>query len=79
MDLRLIFAANLRRLRKAKGLSQEDLARRADVGRAFLSRVVGCLEVIGELATALKVEPAEFLKLPAKQRPLSNRGQQHAS
>jgi transcriptional regulator with XRE-family HTH domain len=71
MDLRSTFAANLRRLRADKGWSQEELAFKADVNRSYLARVeagrpyVG-LEVIGKLAEALKVEPAELLKLPSK-------------
>ena len=71
MDLRQVFAANLRRLRHAKGLSQESLAYEADVNRSYLSKVekgetyVG-LEIIGKLAIVLEIEPAELLKLPPK-------------
>lgn len=71
MDLRQVFAANLRRLCHAKGLSQEDLAHEADVNRTYMSKIekgatwVG-LEIIGKLAAVLQVEPAEFLKLPPK-------------
>lgn len=71
MDLRQTFAANLRRLRHAKGLSQEDLAYEAGVNRTYMSKLekggsyVG-LEIIGKLAVVLGVEPAEFLKRPAK-------------
>jgi transcriptional regulator with XRE-family HTH domain len=71
MDLRQVFAANLRRLRHAKGLSQEDLAHEAEVNRTYLSKIekgstwVG-LEIIAKLAAVLQVEPAEFLKLPPK-------------
>ena len=39
MDLRQIFAANLRRLRHNKGLSQEDLANQADVNRSYMSKL----------------------------------------
>jgi transcriptional regulator with XRE-family HTH domain len=73
MDLRAVFAANLRRLRHARELSQEELAYAADVNRTYMSklesgtRYVG-LEVIGKLAAALQVEPAELLKLPSKRR-----------
>ena len=69
MDLREVFAANLRRLRHAKGLSQEDLAYSAEVNRSYLSKLekgasyVG-LEIIGKLAAVLEVEPADLLKLP---------------
>ena len=71
MDLRQVFAANLRRLRHAKGLSQESLAYEAEVNRSYLSKVekgetyVG-LEIIGKLASVLDVEPAELLKSPVK-------------
>ena len=53
MDLRQVFAANLRRLRHARGLSQEDLAHEADVNRTYMSKIekgatwVG-LEIIAE-------------------------------
>ncbi len=71
MDLRQIFAANLRRLRHARGLSQEDLAYEADVNRTYMSKLekgasYPGLEIIGKLAAVLEVEPAELLKLPAK-------------
>jgi transcriptional regulator with XRE-family HTH domain len=74
MDLRQVFAANLRRLRHAKGLSQESLAYEAEVNRSYLSKVekgetyVG-LEIIGKLASVLDIEPAEFLKIPVKRGP----------
>jgi transcriptional regulator with XRE-family HTH domain len=73
MDLRQVFAANLRRLRHAKGLSQEDLAYEAGVNRTYMSKLekggsyVG-LEIIGKLAAVLEVEPAELLSLPAKRK-----------
>ena len=71
MDLRQLFATNLRRLRHQKKVSQEQLAYDAGVDRAYLSRVeravtyVG-LEIIGKLAAVLGVEPAEFFQKPAK-------------
>ena len=73
MDLRIIFAANLVRLRRAKGVSQQALAREAEVDRSYLSRVEAAhhyvgLEVIGKLAEALEVAPAELLKLAARRR-----------
>jgi transcriptional regulator with XRE-family HTH domain len=73
MDLRQVFAANLRRLRYAKGLSQEELAYEADVNRSYMSRLekgasYPGLEIIGKLAAVLEVEPAELLKLPTKKK-----------
>jgi transcriptional regulator with XRE-family HTH domain len=72
MDLRQLFALNLRRIRHSQGISQEQLAHDAGVDRAYLSRVergvtyVG-LEIIGKLVAVLQVDPAEFFK-PAPKR-----------
>jgi transcriptional regulator with XRE-family HTH domain len=65
MDLRQTFATNLRRIRHARGISQEDLAYEADVNRTYMSKLekgstYAGLEIIGKLASALKVEPTEF-------------------
>ena len=67
MDLRDVFAANLRRLRHEKGLSQDDLAYEAEVSRSYLSQLekgafYASLKIIGKLAEALAVEPDELLK-----------------
>ena len=73
MDLRQVFAANLRRFRHAKGLSQEELAYEADVNRTYLSKLekgetyVG-LEIIGKLSDVLGVEPGDFLVKPKRKR-----------
>jgi transcriptional regulator with XRE-family HTH domain len=71
MDLRDVFAANLRRLRHAKGLSQDDLAYEAEVSRSYLSQLekgafYASLKIVGKIANTLKVEPAELLKLPTR-------------
>ena len=71
MDLREVFATNLRRFRHAKGLSQDDLAYEAGISRSYLSQIekgvfFASLKIVGKLATALDVEPAELLKLPPK-------------
>lgn len=73
MDLRDVFAVNLRRLRNAKGLSQDDLAYEADMSRSYLSqlekgRFYASLKIVGRLAAVLGVEPAELLKLPPKRK-----------
>ncbi len=39
MDLREVFATNLRRLRHEKGLSQDDLAYEAEVSRSYLAQL----------------------------------------
>lgn len=67
MDLRDTFARNLRRLRHAKGMSQDDLAYAADVSRSYLSQIEKgkfhvSLKIIGKLAEVLQAEPGEFLR-----------------
>jgi transcriptional regulator with XRE-family HTH domain len=75
MDLREVFATNLRRLRHAKGLSQDDLAYEAEVSRSYLSQLekaafYASLKIVEKLARVLDVEPAELLKLPLKRKKL---------
>lgn len=67
MDLREVFAGNLRRLRHEKGMSQDDLAYEAEVSRSYLSQLEkgafhASLKIVGRLAQALDVEPAELLR-----------------
>jgi transcriptional regulator with XRE-family HTH domain len=71
MDLREVFAFNLRRLRHAKGLSQDDLAYEAEVSRSYLSQLekgvfYASLKIVGKVANVLDVEPAELLRLPTR-------------
>lgn len=71
MDLRDVFAANLRRLRNAKRLAQDDLAYEAEVSRSYLSQLekgafYASLKIVAKLAKALEVDPAELLKPPSK-------------
>ena len=73
MDLRGIFAANLRRFRHEKGITQEELADLAKLNRTYLSKLetgatYAGLEIVGKLAEALAVEPAEFLRMPSRRR-----------
>lgn len=69
MDLRQLFATNLRRLRHARGWSQDELALEAEMSRSYLSQIEKgkfyvSLKVLGRLAEALNVEPVEFLRSP---------------
>jgi transcriptional regulator with XRE-family HTH domain len=78
MDLREVFATNLRRLRHAKGLSQDDLAYEAEVSRSYLSQLekgafYASLKIVGKLAAVLQVEPAELLRLPVTKPERSKR------
>jgi transcriptional regulator with XRE-family HTH domain len=71
MDLRETFATNLRRLRNARGWSQDELALEAEISRSYLSQLEKgvyyvSIKVIGRLADKLEVEPDEFLRRTAK-------------
>jgi transcriptional regulator with XRE-family HTH domain len=60
-------AAKLRALRERRGMSQEQLAEAAGLGRSHLARLETArqdptLTTIEKLAKALKVKPAELLK-----------------
>ena len=66
-----MFAANLRRLRHDKGLSQDSLAYEAEISRSYLSQLEkgkynASLKIIGKLAAVLGIEPAELLRLPVE-------------
>ncbi|WP_018240656.1 helix-turn-helix domain-containing protein [Ensifer sp. BR816] len=67
MTIREVLARNLRAARQAKGLSQEELAHRADIDRTYISSLERCtynasIEVVDRLATALGIEASELLK-----------------
>jgi transcriptional regulator with XRE-family HTH domain len=73
MDLREVFATNLRRLRHAKGLSQDGLAYEAEVSRSYLSQLekgafYASLKIVDKLARVLDVEPAELLRSPQRRK-----------
>ena len=64
--LRGIVAANIRRLREARGMSQEALADEAEIHRVNISRIERRLQAVSIdnlhwIAVALKVEPALLL------------------
>lgn len=74
MELREVFATNLRRWRQVRGLSQDDLAYEAEVSRSYLSQLEtgshdASLKIVDRLAKALGVEPAELLKRPTARKP----------
>jgi transcriptional regulator with XRE-family HTH domain len=77
MDLREVFATNLRRLRHAKGLSQDDLAYEAEVSRSYLSQLekgafYASLKILEKLARVLDVEPVELLRSPQRRKKLDH-------
>ena len=67
MEIREVFAKNLRLIRQSKGLSQEELAHLADIDRTYVSSLERgvyspTLDVVERLANALETDAAEFLK-----------------
>ena len=75
MDLREVFALNVRRLRHDRGLSQDDLAYEAEVSRSYLSQLekaafYASLKIVAKLAVVLKVEPYELLVPPKRKKRL---------
>lgn len=67
MEIREVFAQNLKALRQAKGLSQEELAHRADIDRTYISSLERCvygasIDIVDRLAIVLEVEAADLLK-----------------
>ncbi len=67
MDLKEVMAVNMRRVRHDQGLTQEELAARADLSMRYVGsiergRVSASVTVLGQLAKALNVDPCELIK-----------------
>lgn len=65
MNLRDRVALNIQDLRRARGLSQEELAHRANVSRGHMGKVenarfAASLDLLERIAKALKVDAAEL-------------------
>jgi transcriptional regulator with XRE-family HTH domain len=63
MDMRKRLGQNVRRLREAKGWSQEEFADRAGIHRTYVSDIERgarnpTIMIVDKLATSLAVEPA---------------------
>jgi transcriptional regulator with XRE-family HTH domain len=74
MNIREVFARNLRKARHARGLSQEALAYEAGIDRTYISALErgvysATIVMVDKLATVLGVEPGALLQRPAKGRP----------
>ena len=62
-----MLARNLRIYRQQRGLSQEELAHKADIDRTYVSALERCvygvsIDVLERLAVALSVEAADLLE-----------------
>lgn len=69
MTIREVLAHNLKTLRQAKGMSQEELAHRAEVDRTYISSLERCMygatiDVVDRLAGVLGVEASDLLRRP---------------
>lgn len=67
MKLREIVARNLRQLRHARGLSQEELADRADINRNYVGLLereqhAATVDMLEKLAAVLEVDPIDLLR-----------------
>lgn len=67
MKLRRIVARNLKHLRQKKGMSQEELADRAEINRNYVGMVersenAATVDMLEKLADALGASPAEFFQ-----------------
>lgn len=69
MDIRKLFGANVRHYRRSAGLSQEAVAERMGVDRAYVSLIErgeqnATLLSVHEAAQALEVKPVDLLADP---------------
>jgi transcriptional regulator with XRE-family HTH domain len=73
MNLSQIVARNIRLIRHANGLSQEELASRAGINRNYVGMIERCensptIEVIERLADALNVDPMQLLQRQTRKK-----------
>ena len=69
MELRRTVARNLKRLRREKGMSQEELADRADINRNYVGMIersenAATVDMLEKLADALGAKPIDFFHEP---------------
>jgi transcriptional regulator with XRE-family HTH domain len=67
MKLRRVVAKNLRRIRQERGLSQEELADRANLNRNYIGMIEReenspTVDALGQLSDALDIDPVLFFK-----------------
>jgi transcriptional regulator with XRE-family HTH domain len=67
MDLRSLVAKNLRDIRSAKGVSQEDFAHRANLNRNYIGMLESgknspTVKTLGRIADALGIDAVEFFR-----------------
>ena len=67
MSLRRIVARNLKRVRRERGLSQEELADLAGLNRNYVGMIerqenAATVDILEELAKALEVDPVRLIE-----------------
>jgi transcriptional regulator with XRE-family HTH domain len=72
MGLREIVARNLRRLRRSRRLSQEELADQAGINRNYVGMLereenAATVDMLEKIADVLDVDPIEFFKRPSRE------------
>ena len=70
MNIREILALDLRELRQVRGISQQELAHRAEIDRTCISSLersvyAVSIDVLDRIARVLNVEASDLLKRPA--------------
>lgn len=66
-SLKIIVGSKIRKLRRAKGFSQESFALHAQLDRSYMGRIERgeaniTLEIIEQISAVLECEPCELLK-----------------
>lgn len=65
-ELGNLYGDNIKRIRQAKGMSQDTLSERAEISPGFLSEIenhkkTGTFDTFAKIAEALEIEPYELL------------------
>jgi transcriptional regulator with XRE-family HTH domain len=73
MEIREALARNLRHYRRARRLSQEELAHLAGIDRTYISSLerkiyAASIDIVDRLAQVLGVEAADLLRRPSQSR-----------
>ena len=71
MDLKRAMAVNVRQERRARSLTQEELADRAGLSTRYLgsierATVSASVTVLGRLAQAFRIDPCELIRNPQR-------------
>jgi transcriptional regulator with XRE-family HTH domain len=72
MGLREVVGRNLRKLRRSRRLSQEELADQASINRNYVGMLereenAATVDMLEKLADVLDVDPIEFFKRPSRE------------